>query len=66
MDLMQSINSSYPRMPDIKRIRIDHVSDSDKDLTDFLLNRAPEHLKFLCINASSTAETLINDKLSAH
>ena len=63
---MQSINSSFNRKPDIKRIRIDYVSDSDKDLTDFRLNKAPEHLKYLFINASSTAETLINDKISAH
>ena len=61
--LLKGIETSYLRLPDIKRVRIDYVSDSDLNISNFLANCTPNQLKFLCINFTSTIITLINSKL---
>ena len=50
-------------MPDIKRIKIDYVSDSDADLSNFFANCTPNQLKFLCINYATFTDTLIDSKI---
>ena len=61
--LLNDIKTSDLKLPDIKRIKIDSVSDSDADLSCFLSNCTPNQLKYLCINDSTTAKTLINSKI---
>ena len=61
--LFKDIVTSNLRLPDIKRIRIDNVSDSDTNLSNFLANCILNQLKFLCINNSTTVHTLIKSKL---
>ena len=61
--LLKDIESSNLKLPDIKRIRFDYVSDSDSNLSRFLTNCTPNQLKFLCINESTVANTPINSKI---
>ena len=61
--MFSDIETSSLRLPDIKRIRIDYVSDSDADLSSFLAKCTPNQLKFLCINSKSTAITPIKSKI---
>ena len=61
--LFKDIESSNLRLPDIKRIRIDYVSDSDTYLSDFFENCTPNQFKFLCINYYSVAETSVKSKI---
>ena len=61
--LLDDIKTSNLKLPDIKRIRIDNVSDSDADLSYFLSNCTPNQFKFLCINHSTSADTLIKSKI---
>ena len=61
--LLNDIKTSNIKLPDIKRIKIDNVSDSDADLSCFLSNCTPNQFKYLCINYSTTAGTLIKSKI---
>ena len=61
--LLKDIETSNLKLPDIKRIRFDYVSDSDANLSRFLTNCTPNQFKFLCVNSSSTASTLIKSKI---
>ena len=61
-DLFKDIETSNFRLPDIKRIRINDVSDSDTDLSSFLSNCIPNKLKLLCINSKSNTRTPIKSK----
>ena len=61
--LLKDIETSNLRLPKIKRIRIDDVSDSDADLSNFLTNCTPNQLKFFCINYYSAAATPIKSKI---
>ena len=61
--LLKDIESSNLKLPDIKRIIFDYVSDSDANLSRFLTNCTPNQFKFLCVNSSSTASTLIKSKI---
>ena len=61
--LLNDIKTSDLKLPDIKRIKIDYVSDSDDDLSYFLSNCTPNQLKYLCINFSTSASTLIKSKI---
>ena len=61
--LLNDIKTSNLKLPDIKRIRIDYVLDSDADLSDFFANCTPNQLKFLCINNSFSVATPINTKI---
>ena len=61
--LLSDIETSYLRLPDIKRIRIDYVSDSDIDLSSFLSNCTLNELKYLCINFTTTSYTPIKSKI---
>ena len=51
------------RLPDIKRIKICNISDSDADLVDSFLNWTPDHLKILCIHHHAPSGTPVNYKL---
>ena len=51
------------RLPDIKRIKINNISDSDTDLVDSFLSLTPDRLKILYIQHSITLGTPINYKL---
>ena len=62
--LFKDIDISNIRLPDIKRIRIDYISDSDTNHSNFLENCTPNQLKFLCINYLTAAETSINSKIN--
>ena len=62
--LFKDIETSYLRLPDIKRIKIENVSDSIINLSGFLANCTPNQLKFLCINNSSGVETPIKSKIN--
>ena len=61
--LLKDIETSNLKLPDIKRIIINNVSDSDANLSRFLSNCTPNQLKFLCINYLSTADTQIKSKI---
>ena len=61
--LLKDIEKSNFKLPDIKRIIIDNVSDSDANLSRFLTNCTPNQLKYLCVNNSTAAETLIKSKI---
>ena len=61
--LLKDIESSNLKLPDIKRIKFDYVSDSDSNLSSFFANYTPNQLKFLCINYSASASTLIKSKI---
>ena len=55
--------TSKLRLPDIKRIQIYYLSDSDKDLVNFFLNSIPSHLKILYIQHWASNGIPINYKL---
>ena len=38
------------RLPNFRKIKIDHISDGDKDLNNFIRNWIPAELELLCIN----------------
>ena len=61
--LLNDIKTSDLKLPDIKRINIYNVSDSHTNLSCFLSNCAPNQLKYLCINHSTFADTLIKSKI---
>ena len=61
--LLKDIETSNLTLPDIKRIRIDYVSDSDADLSSFLSNCIPNQFKFLCINNPTNNSTSIKSKI---
>ena len=51
------------RLPDIRKIRIDYISDLDADFSNFLSDCTPNQLKSLIINASTNTFALIKKKL---
>ena len=61
--LFRDIETSNLKLPNIKRIRIDNLSDSDADLSNFFSNCTPNQLKFLCINFATTVYTPIKSKI---
>ena len=61
--LLKDIETSNLKLPDIKRIRIDYVSDSDSNLSRFFTNCTPNQLKFLCINYSTGPDIPIKSKI---
>ena len=54
--------NSYHRLPDIKRIKIDEISDSNADLSNFLSKCIPAQLKLLLLNYDSKIITPIKMK----
>ena len=64
MALFKDIETFNFRLPDIKRIRIEYVSDSDINLSRFLANCTPNQLKLLCINYFSVANIPIKSKIN--
>ena len=61
-DLFKDIATFKFRLPDIKRIQITNISDSDADLVDSFLNWTPNQLKTLYIHHSLTSGTPIKYK----
>ena len=61
--LLKDIEISNLRLPDIKGIRIDNLSDSDVDLSNFFAKCTPNQLMFLFINSKSTSFTPIKSKI---
>ena len=51
------------RLPDIKRIEVNNISDSDTDLVNSFLNSTPDRLKILCIDHDSPGGTPVKYKL---
>ena len=62
--MFKDIETSNLRLPDIKRIRIYNVSDSNEDISSFLTKCTPNQLKILCINNYLKADTPIKSKIS--
>ena len=62
--ILKDIEISNLKLPDIKRIKINYVSDSDADLSSFLIKCTPNQLKFLCINYFATTHTQANSKIN--
>ena len=62
--LLKGIETSNLKLPDIMRIKIDFVSDSNLNLSNFLSNCTSNQLEFLCINHFTTADTLIKSKIN--
>ena len=60
--LIKDIVNSYHRLPDIKRIKIDEISDSNADLANFLSKYIPAQLKLLLLNYDSKNITPIKMK----
>ena len=61
--LLKDIETSNLRLPEIKRIRIENISDSDTNLSSFFENCTPNQLKFLSINYTTTSIILIKSKI---
>ena len=61
--MLKDIETSYLRLPDIKRIDIDNVLNSDADISIFLSKCTPNQLKFLNINVLAASETQIKSKI---
>ena len=59
---MEDIVISKLSLPDIKRIQICDISDSDKDLVDSFLNWTPNRLKILYIHHYAPAGTPVKYK----
>ena len=49
----KELESIKLKLPNIKRIRIDNISDSDTDLNSFLLNWTPDQLELFAMNINS-------------
>ena len=49
--------SSKLRLPNIRRIRIDHISDGNKELNSFLQNWVPSKVDFLLVNYTRNSST---------
>ena len=62
--LFKDIVASKLRLPDIKRIQIINISNSETDLVNSFLNWTPDRLKILCIKTSSPSGTPIKYRLN--
>ena len=61
--LLRDIEISNVRLPDIKLIKFDHVSDSDSNLSSFFAKCTSNQFKFLCINCSSSSYASIKSNI---
>ena len=59
---MKDCVTSKLRLPDLKRIQIDHISDADADLACFLRDCTPAKLKLLWVNYNINSITGIKSK----
>ena len=59
---MRDCVTSRLRLPDLKGIRIDKISDTDADLASFLSDCTPTSLKLLAVNCSINSYTGIKSK----
>ena len=59
---MRDCVASRLRLPDIKGIRIDHISDADADLASFLSKCTPARLELLAVNYYVNSPTGIKSK----
>ena len=59
---MRDCVTSRLRLPDLNRIRIDNISDADRDLASFLTNCTPVNLKLLTVNWDSNSNIGIKSK----
>ena len=55
--LLTDLGSSKLRLPNIRKIRIDYISDGDKELNSFLQNWVPSKIDLLWVNYPSNTPT---------
>ena len=55
--LLTDLGSSKLRLPNIRRIRIDRISDGDKELNSFFQNWVPSKLDLLWVNHNYNTDT---------
>ena len=55
--LLTDLGSSKLRLPNIRRIQIDHISDGNKELNSFFQNWVPSKIDLLSVNFSSNTNT---------
>ena len=55
--LLSDLGSSKLRLPNIRKIRIDQISDGNKELDSFFLNWTPSKLDLLSVNCPSNTST---------
>ena len=54
--LLKDIINSNLKLPNMKRVKIDNLTDNNTDLISFFENWIPDELEFLCINWDSLNE----------
>ena len=55
--LLTDLGSSKLRLPNIRKIRIDFISDGDKELNSFFQNWVPSKIDLLLLNYNSNTKT---------